>query len=92
MLSCLGGLDRQTSPQVLSLPEGKGAAMNHEESRRLGQSASAGEPGAILSIRLDAATVKVLRELARATGLSPAQLVQAWVRERARRELSRIPA
>jgi len=66
--------------------------MNHEESRRLGQGVSTGEPGAILSIRLDAATVKVLRELARATGLSPAQLVQAWVRERARRELSRIPA
>ena len=52
----------------------------------------AAEPGAILSVRLDAETVRYLRELARSTGLSPAQLVQAWVRERARREHYRVPA
>jgi predicted transcriptional regulator len=49
-------------------------------------------PGAVLSVRLDPDTVGYLRELAQATGLSPAQLVQAWVRERARREHYRIPA
>jgi len=49
-------------------------------------------PGAILSVRLDPDTVRYLRELAQSTGLSPAQLVQAWVRERVRREHYRIPA
>jgi aryl-alcohol dehydrogenase-like predicted oxidoreductase len=66
--------------------------MDHEESRGSGQRVPASELGAILSVRLDAATVRVLRELARSTGLSPAQLVQAWVRERARMEHARIPA
>jgi len=66
--------------------------MDHDENRRLGDRIPADDPGTILSVRLDGATVRILRELARSTGLSPAQLVQAWVRERARREHSRIPA
>jgi len=66
--------------------------MNHEGSRSGRAGTMAAEPGAILSVRLDAETVRYLRELARSTGLSPAQLVQAWVRERARREHYRVPA
>lgn len=65
--------------------------MNHEGSQ-LGPRTTSGQPAAILSVRLDAETVMHLRELARSTGLSPAQLVQAWVRERARQEHSRVPA
>jgi aryl-alcohol dehydrogenase-like predicted oxidoreductase len=65
--------------------------MNHK-GNQLGPRTASGQPGAILSVRLDAETVMHLRELARSTGLSPAQLVQAWVRERARKEHSRVPA
>jgi hypothetical protein len=87
---------RTTDIVVRSIQElvsrGKGATMDQQQHRPPRPAQSGAQAGAILSIRLDAPTVRVLQELARSTGLSPAQLVQAWVRERARREHSRIPA
>jgi hypothetical protein len=63
-----------------------------ELTRRFGLEGGSDGWLATLAVRLDRQTLRELGELAHASRLRPAQLVQAWVRERVRQEHLGIPA